>query len=306
MSIERLWKERVRWLMIEPGSDPVDAINNALLSAVPEDWWQDDSFWTVFRKNYPEEANQLIRDAGSVVAGRVRLFQWKEIEIGKLPRWSETMERSRPDDQWPRAYYADIQIYHDPRRPERDIKWCWELNRFQHLLCLGASWRLTGDEGFAVTARDHLETWMESERYPLGIQWSSNLEVGLRALSWARCHLLCSKSVSWDRDFVARFVTCLYVHGVHLEKELTVHHTPGNHLLGEAAALFRLSVLYPLFADSLKWRACAVDILNGLVPRIILPDGVYAEQTTGYFRFVAELIMGGTSSGSPCRNRIVG
>ena len=95
---------------------------------------------------------------------------------------------------------------------------------------------------------------MDSIRYPVGVQWNSNLEVGLRLLAWVRCHILCANSAAWDDEFVTRFITCVYIHTRHLARELTVHHAPGNHLLGEAAALFYISVLYPFFTDSAKWR----------------------------------------------------
>ena len=75
----------------------------------------------------------------------------------------------RSFEVWPRDYYSDIDFSHDPERPDRDVKWCWELNRFQHLLWLGASWRLTGEERFAVEARMQLESWLDSVQYPLGV-----------------------------------------------------------------------------------------------------------------------------------------
>jgi hypothetical protein len=290
-SIERLWNDRFRWLRVEISADFREVLNQALEAAVPDGWWQDDSYWRSFSELYPEEARRLIADARMVMEGSVRLFQWREVELHGDPPWSETMEPGCAGEQWPQTYYADIHLYHDPARPDRDVKWSWELNRFQHLLCLGTAWRLTGDEKFPAEARRQMDSWMESERYPLGIHWNSNLEVGLRALSWARCHLLCINSAHWDRDFLARFAPCMYRHGLHLENELTVHHTAGNHLLGEASALFCLGLLYPLFADSTRWLGRSTRILNKLVPRIILPDGVYAEQTTGYFRFIAEFLL---------------
>ena len=42
--------------------------------------------------------------------------------------------------------------------------------------------------------------------------------------------------------------------------------------------------------NSSEWRRRSAAILNRLVPRIILADGVYAEQAIGYFRFVAEFL----------------
>jgi hypothetical protein len=255
-------------------------------------WWAEDGFWKVFKERYPEDAIRLIADAEAVLSGTVTLFQWKKVHLYRPFRWSAALgPYGAGEEDWPEIHYTDVKVQHDPRRPERDVKWCWELNRFQHLLCLGAAWRLTNDDRFAREARDQLESWMQSVRYPLGVQWSSNLEVALRGLSWARCHILCANSPSWDSPFVGRLITSLYLHLSHVHQELTIHHPPGNHLLGESSALLYLSLVYPLFTRSAQWRSRSVAILNQLVPRLILPDGVYAEQSTGYFRFVCELLL---------------
>ncbi len=291
MSIERVFARRGEWLLGNPDQKLSETVTATLTETLPASWWQDPSYWESFSKLYPEPARSLIREAESILAGKLRLFQWKEIELLKPIRWSAIMAPDHPDEQWPQIYYSDIHVYHDPSKPERDIKWCWELNRFQHLLCLGASWRLTRNESFAQEARDQVESWMESIRYPMGVQWSSNLEVGLRLVAWVRCHILCANSAVWDDDFVERFITCMYIHTRHLARELTTHHAAGNHLLGEVSALLYVSVVYPFFADSEKWRTTAVRILDRLVPIIILRDGVYAEQSTGYFRFVAEFLL---------------
>lgn len=267
------------------------AFDEALVGAIPERWWNDDSFWETLSQRYPEEAKLIVDRAQLVLLDTFRLFQWQEVRLDTPVRWSDTMEQDAPSALWPMDYYSTIGISYNPLHPSRDIKWCWELNRFQHLLLLGAAWRLTGEERFAAKAREHIESWTGEVRYPRGVQWNSNLEVGLRVLSWARCHILCRNSSSWDQPFLTRFLSGIHLHCTHLERELTVHHPPGNHLLGEASALFVLAVFYPLYRDSRRWRHRAVSILNDLVPRVILADGVYGEQTTGCFQFVAEFLL---------------
>jgi hypothetical protein len=291
MTIERLYADRSRWFKESSGRNLVEQFNQALEMTAPGGWLKDEVFWETFTRLYPTETDQLVVMAEAVSSDRIKLFQWKEVSLSRPVRWSSTMEPDQPEQEWPDIYYADIDFHQAGKNSYPDVKWCWELNRFQHLLCLGAAWRITGQERFAAKAREHIESWMGRVHYPLGIQWSSNLEVGLRALSWERCHLLCSSSRAWDRDFLNRFITCIYLHGYHLEKELTVHHAEGNHLLGEAAALFQISVLYPLFTESLRWRNRSSQIIERLTARLILEDGVYAEQSTGYFRFVMEFLL---------------
>jgi hypothetical protein len=290
-SVDRILARRHKWLDVRTDS-PASPDLNALQESLPTGWWADESFWEVFRNCHPDEAQHLITQAEEVVSGNITLFQWKTLRFAKPIRWSATFNPYESDsDDWPELYYTNMKVRHDARNPHRDVKWCWELNRFQHLLCLGAAWRLTGDERFAAEAREQIESWIDSIRYPWGVQWASNLEVALRALSWARCHILFMNSASWDSAFVDRFTASVYLHGCHIHKELSVHHPPGNHLLGEAATLFCVSFYYPLFSESARWRHHSAAVLNRLVPLLILPDGVYGEQSTGYFRFICEFLL---------------
>lgn len=272
------------------GAD-VAAYDRALCKAVPEPWWNDGSFWTEFSCRYPLETRSILNKARAVRHGSFVLFQWKTVETKGGIAWSATLESESGSEPWPQAYYSTIKVLHDPAHPSRDIKWCWELNRFQHLLWLGAAWRLTGEELFARTAREHVESWLAEVRYPYGVQWNSNLEVALRALSWARCHILCRDSPAWDEGFLRVFLPALHVHGVHVDRELTVYHPQSNHLLGEASALLVLGSLYPLFRGADRWRERGARALADSVPRLILPDGVYAEQSTGYLGFAAEFLI---------------
>jgi len=258
---------------------------------IPDGWWGDGPFWETFVRHYPLESKRILTRADAVLSHRFLLFGWRELELPPPVDWSSTLNPKRPNEAWPKDHYLSIHFYHDAARPELDVKWCWELNRFQHLLHLGAAWRITGNEIYAATARDHIESWIDQVRYPFGVQWSSNLEVALRMLAWARCHVLCTGSPSWDAAFLTRFLPSLYVHAVHVEKELTIHHTLGNHLLGEACALLQIACLYEDFPLARRWVTKSRRIIERIVPKLILEDGVYAEQSTGYLKFVTEFLL---------------
>lgn len=290
-SYDRHAAERKEWLDAPDSADLSHLCAEAFAQSAPEGGLHDPELWDRFHDLYPDETAVLIARARSVLDGRVLLFGWKEVEIGEPIRWSSTMEGDNPEDEWPSGHHASCGMYHDPEKPNRDIKWTWELNRFQHALCLGAAWRLTRDEAFAAAARRHIESWMAGNPYPLGVNWASNLEVGIRALAWMRTHLLCVDSPPWDGEFTLQFLAALHMSVAHLERELSTHHTKGNHLLGESAALLHLSLIYPMFREARRRRIEAASILDGLTTQLFHPDGVYAEQSTGYARFALEFIV---------------
>lgn len=290
-SMERLWDKRGEWLSAGRVQSARSIAAESLAKKLPGGWWQDAGFWEAFASLYPQEAELIVKKADEIRAGRITLFGWKQMDFDGPITWSSHLSGAEPTREWPREHYAAVRFVHDPSDPERDVKWCWELNRFQHLLLLGAAWKLTRDERYPSAAREQIESWIASVRYPWGIQWSSNLEVALRLLSWIRCHALCMDSAAWDEEFLRWFVPCLNLHCVHIEHELTVHHAISNHLLGEAAALVTAGMLYQCFVRAERWVRKGLRILTDAAPRLILPDGAYGEQSTGYFRFVAEILL---------------
>jgi hypothetical protein len=288
---DNVYLQRREWSSPGDQADLGAAFNAALVDSVPSGWILQPEFWTDFKAGYPSETELILANAEKIVKGSITLFQWKKVDLQTPLDWSATFEPGRIGETWPSIFYPEISFHHRPDRPSLDVKWAWELNRFQWLLPLGMAWRISRDQRFAFLARQMIEDWMNRVCYPFGVQWSSNLEVALRVLSFTRCHLLCADSPAWTGGFLNNLLSVINIHLLHIENELTLHHTDGNHLLGEAAALCWCSLVYPLFTRSASRIKGSLEILNSLIPRLITADGVYREQSTGYFKFVLEFLL---------------
>ncbi len=269
----------------------LEQVNQDLANSIPRGFLTDHEFWKTFAELYPKEKEQLIELALGVVEGRIELFGWKSVSVSIPNLEFHNKDIVRIIKDWGSAYYWDINFYHSKDDPGFDVKLLWELQRFQFLLWLGAAWKLTRDNKFASTANEILNIWMKNLKYPFGVEWSSNLEVGLRLLSILRCHIMCMDSPSWDPDFLSGLITWERLHAIHIREELTLHHTLGNHPLGEAAALLLFASLIPTLRESLVWKGYAFKEINRIIPRLIFADGVYAEQSTGYLKFVLEFML---------------
>jgi len=161
-----------------------------------------------------------------------------------------------------------------------DRRWTWELNRHQFLFLLARAAVLTGEREFAARASALVEDWRARNPYGAGVNWSSALEVAVRAISW-----LWTLPLLWP---ARQWLDGLYDHYCYLSTHLSIYTDPTNHLVGEAAALWLLSVSLPDLPGAAAQERRALAILTREVARQVTPDGVSREQSTGYQRFVLD------------------
>ena len=209
------------------------------------------------------------------------------------PRWArEGVNGTGTDIDWRMDYvngkttplrYFRLIPYLDFARAG-DHKVVWDLNRHQQLVALA-----TGEERHAQEIVAQLNSWMDQNPFLRGINWTSALEVGIRAVSWLQ--IFHAVGDRFPVAFRERFLRELYRHGRYLENNLSIYFSPYNHLLGEAVALHAMGKMFP----GLGREAGA--LVESLMRKQVHGDGSYFEQSTyyhgyalGMFRFHASLI----------------
>ncbi len=65
-----------------------------------------------------------------------------------------------------------------------DVKYVWEINRQQFLTTLGRAFWFTGEPRYARGIVELVRDWIEQNPAGRGVNWSSPLEVAMRAISW--------------------------------------------------------------------------------------------------------------------------
>src|SRR6185436_1407129 len=80
--------------------------------------------------------------------------------------------------------YRDWRLY-EMRPANADVKYPWELARCQHWVALGQAYALTEDVRFAHEIARELEDFVDANPIGIGVNWTSTMDVALRAVSWA-------------------------------------------------------------------------------------------------------------------------
>lgn len=234
----------------------------------------------------PGARGRVIATADAVCARRFPILGYGELSFGDPVDWHLDPVSGR---RAPVTHFSRI----DPLDAAAvgDSKVVWELNRHQWLVDLGQAYRMTGDERYADAFIELLGEWMRDNPPGTGINWASSLEVAFRLIAWCWALFFFKDSKALTPARFVQLAGWIRVHAVHVERYLSHYFSPNTHLTGEALGLFYAGVIFPELEGAGGWRETGARILIEQLPRQVLPDGVYFEQSTHYQRYTAEIYL---------------
>jgi hypothetical protein len=238
------------------------------------------------------EAGPYVAAADRILAGRFDVFALDDIELGNPPRWNRD---PKTGIEAPLAFGKQLD-YRDPT-VVGDCKYLWEPNRHLHLVTLAQAYAITGEEKYARTLREHLESWFEACPFRMGVNWSSSLEAGLRLVNWALAWQLLggvdSRVFAGEGGgaFRSRWLESIYQHAEFACGHFSLHSSANNHLIGEAAGVFTAAMAWPHWTRVRHWHAASREILEREALLQNAPDGVNREQATSYQQFTFDLLL---------------
>ncbi|MBV9181328.1 MAG: alginate lyase family protein, partial [Acidobacteria bacterium] len=240
----------------------------------------------MLRTRFAPGVAESIRSAERICAHRFDLLGYEDLDYGTPIRWHLDVVHGKeaPRKPWYKIRYLEF-------AEVGDVKITWELNRHQHFMTLAKAYLATNDKRFAEEIFAQWYDWREQNPYPIGINWSSSLEVAFRTLSWLWMKHLLAGSGILAKEFADDLLALLAVNGRHLERYLSTFFSPNTHLIGEAVALFFLGVLCPELSSATRWKDIGWKIVIEEASRQVLPDGMYFEQSTYYHVYALDFFL---------------
>lgn len=184
-----------------------------------------------------------------------------------------------------------------------DIKYLWEINRHLWWLPLAQCYALSGRRIYLDRIRVLLATWLKDCPYPLGANWSSPVEHGVRLVNWSLIwHLIggaASPMFEGDEGRALRqaWLGSIYQHMKFASDNYSQYSSANNHLVGEATGVFVAAHTWDRWLPARGLRATAKAILERETLRQFSPDGVNLEQATGYHKFCLQFLLAACLAG---------
>lgn len=258
------------------------AAPKAQLPETIEDWWR----LPVTSLENSWEYRALLQEAENYLQGN---YTFLNITCQESPlHWHLDPQTKK---QAPLTFALDLD-YRDVNLVG-NVKNIWEKNRHHHLTVMSAAYALTKDEKYAFAVAEQLQDWLVKNPFPLGINWNSSLELGIRLISWVWVDRLLRGSEVHEVLFGKSGVLwkAIYWHQWLISQHYCHGSSANNHLIGEMAGLFISSCQWSVFPSSKRWRSLAWNILEREIPRQTFTSGLNREQAFAYHIFTTEFFL---------------
>ena len=235
----------------------------------------------------PQELLGRLKDrADEIRAGRFHALGTDWPAYAGTPNWHLDPVSGR---EWPRDLFC-FDVSYRTEQNLGDVKLVWEINRLQYLVPVVVFAAAAADRSLSRLCVEHVLSWIDANPPFRGVNWSSGIELALRAFSIALVLSLVPRGVLSDEE-AARIGAALEAHLYWLRRYPSRFSSANNHLVAEAAGVAILALLLPEVPLTGPSFAAAVKTLNDEVLKQILPDGAPAEQSPTYGAFTIELVL---------------
>ena len=236
---------------------------------------------------FATQTEQLLRRAAEIIGKHC----WPLLGYGEICFGEEIDYRRDPVSgaEWTLDYHAAMKLV---RGDGSDVRVLWELNRLAHLMTLGRAYAITSDERLAAEFFTQVESWSAQNPLGRGVNWSSAMEVALRAINLLAAFTLFRRSPQLDRIRLAKLLALFEHHGEHIRRNLEFSYlSTSNHYLSDVVGLLWLGVMLPELETARSWREMGHREMLREMDKQVLADGADCEASTGYHRFVLELFL---------------
>lgn len=241
-----------------------------------------------FKRAFPERQSAILSTSDNIckhhfdVLGYQRLF-W---DRNKRVNWHFDPVNNKVS---PLLWWEDIDVSNV--QENGDPKVICELNRHQHFIFLAMAYLLSKKSEYKMEFAFQLESWYQCNPPKRGINWTSSLELSLRAIAWIWAYHLFDAARSFPKELLPTFVTFLWLQAEHIEHNMSTYFSPNTHITGEALGLVYIGIFLSGCNRSEKWVELGSNVLIEQLPKHVLCDGGYMERSLWYHRYTLEIYL---------------
>jgi hypothetical protein len=171
-----------------------------------------------------------------------------------------------------------------------EIRYTWEINRLQFLLLLALDFKQAESNEVLEKIEFHFYDWVKENPFLRGVNWSSPMEIAIRAYQWLLVYRVLKDIDSVEQNFLNDLIQSIINSMNYVMKNLSLHSSANNHLILEAAISSMIGYcLDPIYKQN--WFKKGYKIIEKELPLQVYDDGVNKEQAVHYHAFVLDMML---------------
>ncbi|MGI2327659.1 alginate lyase family protein [Planococcus sp. YIM B11945] len=238
----------------------------------------------------PLISNEVLKEAETVLNHEFEILGSKRIPLGEIIDWNKDYINSYI---WEKNYYKEIEIINYNKT--FDVKYPWELSRFNHLFVLGKAYWITDDLKYYIEFKQQIKSWIEQNEFNYSVNWTSTMEVAIRAANLIHSYYHFSDLIENDLEFKEMYNINLYLHGKYIADNLENYDSiRNNHYISNLVGLIYLGFYFKngkTLREATTWLEKGIKELEKEVKVQINTDGSSFETSTSYHRLVSEFLL---------------
>ena len=231
-------------------------------------------------KQWDEGPHSPLHPADGLARGMVCYFERTDARCGFPPDWHAnpfTGQRAPAALHWTEVGEFDC----------GDIKVIWEPSRFGFAYTLVRAYWRTGDDRYAESFWQLVESWREQNPPQQGANWRCGQEAAFRAMAWCFGLYGFLESRATTAGRVAKLAGMLAVSADRIQANVGYAlNQANNHGISEGVGLWTIGALFPEFRPAEKWRDLGRRILECEARRLIYADGAFVQHSVNYHRLM--------------------
>jgi len=156
---------------------------------------------------------------------------------------------------------------------------------------LGQAYWLTANEKYSKEYVCQITDWIENNPVSSGVNWVCTMDVAIRACNWILSLSFFTSSHLINKAFINKLSKSLYMHGIHIEKNLErgLLRVKGNHYISDILGLLYIGLYFKFTGFGDRWLKFAIKELKKEITSQVYEDGTDFEASTYYHRLKTEL-----------------
>jgi len=240
-----------------------------------------------------KDKKDLISNANDIIRHHFNMLSPQKVFLDKKIIWNFD---ANSNYQWETLFYSSYKQKDLLPGKGSDIKVPWELNRLHHLVVLAQAYRLSKEKKYLIECLRQFEDWKNDNPLCYGINWSSTMEVSIRAVNLIVLLNLIYDSVDCNKKYIHKIENSIIDHGIFIMNNLEIGFSSskliaGNHYLANISALYIIGLFFRGSKISDFWYLGAKVALEDSIDWMVHNDGFYFESSTNYHRYALELFL---------------